>query len=54
MKRAEVVKRLERLALSFDVIAEINDSCGFTDIASGYTDSARMVRREMQKIKEKL
>lgn len=54
MKRDKVVKRLERLALNLDVVAEINESHGFVDVASGYADSARMVRREAQKIKEKL
>lgn len=54
MKRKNVVKRLERLARSLDVIAEINESCGFAAAATGYADSAQMVRREAQKIKEKM
>lgn len=54
MKRDKVVKQLERLALNIDVIAEINESHGYPDVASGYADSARMVRREAQKIKEKM
>lgn len=53
MKKKEVVNRLERLALDLDVIAEINRSVECYSAASGYADSARLVRREVERIKEK-